>query len=133
MTGLALIFIGFSLLIAISLGLTQFRPGKFESALARGMGLAVLAALFTLQVAHFAWLYYDRPWVAGGFYQLALFAVAPAFYLFSQPEQYTQVEKNKSIFFCFHSPHLSLTSLQTPFECLTGVGVRYSLEPNNTK
>lgn len=84
MTGLALIFIGFSLLIAISLGLTQFRPGKFESALARGMGLAVLAALFTLQVAHFAWLYYDRPWVAGGFYQLALFAVAPAFYLFSQ-------------------------------------------------
>ncbi|HNG59582.1 MAG TPA: hypothetical protein PKZ52_07125, partial [Cellvibrionaceae bacterium] len=85
MTGLALIFIGYSLLAAISLALTQFRPaGYADAALPRVMGLVVLAALFVLQGAHFAWLYYNRPSVAGGLYQIALFAVAPAFYLFSQ-------------------------------------------------
>lgn len=85
MTGLALIFIGYSLLAASGLALSHFRPSQHtDAALARWMGLGVLAALFVVQVAHFAWLYYNLPWVASGFYQLALFAVAPAFYLFSQ-------------------------------------------------
>lgn len=49
------------------------------------MGLALLAALCALQVAHFAWLYLDLPWVAAVPYRAILFAVAPAFFLFSQP------------------------------------------------
>jgi AraC-like DNA-binding protein len=38
-----------------------------------------------LQLAHFAWLYLDQAWVDTTFYRMTLFAVAPAFYLFSQP------------------------------------------------
>lgn len=43
------------------------------------MGLLLLAALSGLQLAHFAWLYLDLPWVDGMAYRILLFSVAPAF------------------------------------------------------
>lgn len=49
------------------------------------MGLILLCALAALQLAHFAWLYLDQEWVAATPYRMTLFAVAPAFFLFSQP------------------------------------------------
>ncbi|WP_309292622.1 helix-turn-helix transcriptional regulator [Azonexus sp.] len=49
------------------------------------MGLLLLLALAGLQLAHFAWLHLDRPWCAAPPYRIALFAVAPAFFLFSRP------------------------------------------------
>ncbi len=49
------------------------------------MGLVLLLALSGLQLAHFSWLYLDQEWVATLPYRMTLFAVAPAFFLFSQP------------------------------------------------
>jgi len=49
------------------------------------MGLALLLALAWLQLAHFAWLYLDLAWIETPVYRVMLFAVAPAFFLFSQP------------------------------------------------
>lgn len=49
------------------------------------MGLVLLAALSVLQVSNFAWLYQDQAWVTSVPYRMAQFAVAPAFFLFSQP------------------------------------------------
>lgn len=49
------------------------------------MGLILIFALAALQIAHFAWLYLDQEWVATVAYRMTLFAVAPAFFLFSQP------------------------------------------------
>lgn len=83
MTGIALIFIGYSLLAALSIALLQLRPSQYpDAAVARWLGLVVLGALMVLQAAHFVWLLYDLPWVSGFAYQAALFAVAPAFYLY---------------------------------------------------
>ena len=86
MTSLALLLIGFSLFSALSLALTHFRSDQYrEHTLSRRMGLVLLIALCTLQIVHFAWLYLDLPWVEMLPYRMALFAVAPAFFLFSQP------------------------------------------------
>lgn len=86
MTSLALLLIGFSLFSAISMALTHFRdehyPGQIAS---RVMGLILLLALSGLQFAHFVWLYLDQAWIAALPYRMTLFAVAPAFFLFSQP------------------------------------------------
>jgi AraC-like DNA-binding protein len=85
-TALALLLIGYSLFSALTLALTHFRREAYaEQALSRAMGLLLLAALAMLQGSHFAWIYGDLPWVEQPFYRLSLFAVAPAFYLFSAP------------------------------------------------
>lgn len=49
------------------------------------MGLILLLVLSSLQIAHFVWLYLDQAWVMAWPYRMTLFAVAPAFFLFSQP------------------------------------------------
>ena len=86
MTSLALLLIGFSLFSALSLVATHFRHEHYRDlAFSRRMGLVLLASLCALQGAHFAWLYLDLPWVKAVPYRIALFAVAPAFFLFSQP------------------------------------------------
>ncbi|MDR2213718.1 MAG: helix-turn-helix domain-containing protein [Pseudomonadales bacterium] len=86
MTSLALLLIGFSLFCALSLALTHFRAEHYEGqGLSRIMGLFLLLALSGLQLAHFAWLYLDWPWINGPAYRALLFAVAPAFFLYSQP------------------------------------------------
>jgi AraC-like DNA-binding protein len=86
MTSLALLLIGFSLFSALLLALTHFRREHYQDQpWARIMGLALLLALSCLQLAHFGWLYLDLAWVETTFYRMTLFAVAPAFYLFSHP------------------------------------------------
>lgn len=49
------------------------------------MGFILLVALSSLQIAHFVWLYLDLEWVVTLPYRITLFAVAPSFFLFSQP------------------------------------------------
>ena len=86
MTALALLLIGFSLFCAIALALTHFRIEHYQGqSVSRIMGLILLLALSGLQLAHFVWLYLDQAWVAALPYRMTLFAVAPAFFLFSQP------------------------------------------------
>ncbi len=86
MKALALLLIGFSLFSAVVLALTHFRRRHYaDQPAARVMGLTLLAALAGIQVAHFAWLYFDRPWIETLPYRLLLFAVAPAFHFFSRP------------------------------------------------
>ncbi len=86
MTSLAILLAGFSLFSALSIALTHFRGEQYRGqALSRIMGLILLFALAALQLAHFSWLYLDRAWIATAPYRMTLFAVAPAFYLFSQP------------------------------------------------
>jgi AraC-like DNA-binding protein len=53
--------------------------------MARIMGLLLLLALCGLQLAHFVWLYLNQAWVETTPYRMTLFAVAPTFFLFSQP------------------------------------------------
>lgn len=86
MTALALLLIGFSIFSAITLAVTHFGSKNYqEQALARIMGLILLLALCTLQFIHFQWLYLDRAWISTPLYRAALFTVAPALFLFSQP------------------------------------------------
>lgn len=86
MTSLALLLIGYSIFSAITLALTHFRGEHYRGQpVSRIMGLILLLALSGLQFAHFAWLYLDQAWVATLPYRMMLFAVAPAFFLFSQP------------------------------------------------
>lgn len=86
MTSLALLLIGFSIFSASILAITHFRTERYrEQPISRIMGLALLLALSTLQVSHFAWLYLDQAWVETLPYRMILFTVAPVFFLFSQP------------------------------------------------
>ena len=86
MTALALLLAGFSLFSALTIALTHFRQENYlGNEFSRLMGLTLLLALGDLQLAHFAWLYLDQPWVSSLPYRLALYAVAPAFFLFSHP------------------------------------------------
>jgi AraC-like DNA-binding protein len=85
-TSLALLLIGFSIFSAISLALTHFRSENYQDqAIARVAGLILLLALSTLQFIHFEWLYLNQAWYLTAFYRVALFTVAPAFYLCSSP------------------------------------------------
>lgn len=86
MTSLALLLAGFSIFSAITLALTHFRDEHYQGqAMSRAMGLVLLLALSGLQLAHFSWLYLGEEWVSTLPYRMTLFAVAPAFFLFSQP------------------------------------------------
>ena len=86
MTSLALLLIGFSVFSALTLGLTHFSTAHYPGqGLSRWMGIVLLLALVALQLTHFAWLYLDLPWMLAVPYRMALFAVAPAFFLFSEP------------------------------------------------
>ncbi len=49
------------------------------------MGLILLLILSSLQVTHFSWLYLDREWTTTIPYRMMLYAVAPVFFLYSQP------------------------------------------------
>jgi len=85
-TSLALLLIGYSLFSALSLALTHFCAEHYEGqAASRRMGLLLLLALSGLQIAHFAWLHLGWPWIVSPLYRALLFAVAPVFFLYSQP------------------------------------------------
>ena len=86
MISLALLFTGFSIVSAWLLIITHFRVANYsEQAIARRMGLLLVTALAGLQIAHWGWLYLDRPWIDTPLYRMLLFAVAPAFWAYSQP------------------------------------------------
>ena len=86
MIAAAILFIGFSLFSALALAISHFKVNHYAGQqTSRVMGLVLLAALSALQFAHFGWLYFDEEWTATLVYRMTLFAVAPAFYLFSQP------------------------------------------------
>lgn len=86
MTSLAILLAGFSIFSAIIIALTHFRGEQYQDhVVSRVMGLILLLALGGLQLAHFSWLYLDQEWVATFPYRMTLFAVAPAFFLFSHP------------------------------------------------
>jgi AraC-like DNA-binding protein len=85
-TSLALLLSGFSIFCAAALALTHFCGASYQrQAMSRAMGLVLLIALSGLQIAHFTWLYHDQAWVETVPYRMAQFAVAPAFFLFSNP------------------------------------------------
>lgn len=86
LNSLALLLIGFSLFSSALLALTHFRREHYQGQLAsRNLGLILLLALSGLQLAHFFWLEMDLPYVQSWAYRVLLFAVAPVFFLFSQP------------------------------------------------
>ncbi|HEY6528204.1 MAG TPA: helix-turn-helix domain-containing protein [Cellvibrionaceae bacterium] len=126
MTGLALLLIGFSLFGAGVLALTHFRTEHYaEQVFSRRMGLILLGVLSVLQLAHFAWLYADLRWIDSPLYRMALFAVAPAFFLFSHP-LLTQASVPRvnlflhamPVFFCLALP----VSFAIPVAFLVGAG-----------
>jgi hypothetical protein len=85
-TSLALLLIGFSLFNALTLALTHFRHENYQYLpMARIMGLMLLLTLCGLQLSHFVWIYLNHAWIETTLYRMTLFAVAPIFFLFSQP------------------------------------------------
>lgn len=83
---LAILLTGFSVFSALILALTHFRCDNYKGqAVAQGMGIILLLTLMGLQLAHFTWLQGDADFLHTPYYQVLLFAVAPAFYLFSKP------------------------------------------------
>jgi len=83
---LALLLAGYSIFCAVSIALTHFGGDAYrEQPLARLMGLVLLLALAGLQAAHVALLYGDQDWSDSRAYRVALFIVAPSFFLFSAP------------------------------------------------
>lgn len=104
MTSLALLLIGFSIFAAITLALTHFRRENYQDhPLPRLMGLVLLLALASLQIAHFVWLYLDMAWVTTIPYRMMLFAVAPAFFLFSHPLLKAQCESYLKPAYLWHA------------------------------
>ena len=79
--------------------------------MSRIMGLTLLLALSGLQVAHFAWLYLGQAWITAWPYRMMLFAVAPAFFLFSQPLLQPQPLSRPGIYVWLHA----VPSLVSPF------------------
>lgn len=83
---LAVLLTGFSVFSALIVALTHFRCDNYKGQLlAQGMGVILLLTLVGLQLAHFFWLQGTVDFVHTAYYQVLLFAVAPAFYLFSKP------------------------------------------------
>lgn len=86
MTALALLLAGYSIFSAAAIALTHLGGDQYRGlALSRAMGLLLLLALAGLQAAHVADLYLGLDWTGSLAYRVALFAVAPSFYLFSRP------------------------------------------------
>ena len=86
MQTLAILLIGFSVFSAVLLILTHFRCHHYQGqTLAQAMGIILLLTLSGLQLAHFAYLQNTLDMIHTPYYAVLLFAVAPAFYLFSKP------------------------------------------------
>lgn len=89
-----ILLIGFSVFSALLLGIVHFRCDNYKGqAFAQAMGITLLGILAGLQLAHFFWLQYGLDGIHSPYYQVLLFAVAPAFYLFSNPLLQAQTER----------------------------------------
>jgi len=131
LTSFALLLIGFSIFSAMVLALTHFRSERYQGqGLSRIMGLVLLLALCGLQLAHFAWLYLDQAWVATLPYRMTLFAVAPAFFLFSQPLLRSRAESRFRLASLGHGAPIAMTPALADHAALTlafTVGAGYLL------
>jgi AraC-like DNA-binding protein len=83
-TLVALLLAGYSIFCALALAIGHVGRKRYPL-LQKVAGLVLLAALAWLQGCHVAWLQADLSWPTLPGYRLALFTVAPAFYLFSRP------------------------------------------------
>lgn len=91
---LATLLIGYSIFSALSIGVIHFRCENYKGQLfAQAMGIILLLILTGLQLSHFYALQYGLGSLHNPHYQVMLFAVAPAFYLFSKPLLQAQNER----------------------------------------
>lgn len=83
---IANLLIGYSVFSALVIALTHFRDTNYPAQRSsQVMGVVLLLILACLQLAHFAYLQFADMFIHGPIYRTMLFAVAPAFYLFSKP------------------------------------------------
>ena len=86
MQTLAILLIGYSVLSALVIALTHFRHVNYVGqTLSRVAGVTLLVILVSMQSIHYAYLQYDVMFIHDPVYRMLLFAVGPAFYLFSKP------------------------------------------------
>ena len=86
MLTIGILLSGFSILSALILAFSHFRSINYpEQTQARYMGVILVLTLAGLQLIHFVYLQLDLSYMHTGPYQMLLFTVAPAFYLFSKP------------------------------------------------
>ena len=82
---LALMLAGYSMVCAVAIAVVHFSGDEYrDRRQAQTMGLLLVAALVTLQAGNFAWLENGAAWVNAAPYRIALFVVAPCFYVFSR-------------------------------------------------
>lgn len=83
---LAILLIGYSVFGAVVIGVTHFRSANYAGhKTAQLAGLLLIFVLACMQLLHFAYLQFGSAVLHGASYRMLLFAVAPAFYLFSRP------------------------------------------------
>ena len=86
MLAIAILLTGYSIFSAITLAFTHFNSYSYpDHPQARVMGVLLVLILAGLLLVHFLYLYSNLFYMQSGFYLILLFAVAPAFYLFSKP------------------------------------------------
>jgi AraC-like DNA-binding protein len=83
---ISILLCGFSIFSAMVLVLSHFRNTNYpEQRQAKYMGAVLVLTLAAIQGIHFVYLYLNTSCIQTSLYQILLFAVAPAFYLFSRP------------------------------------------------
>ena len=86
MLTIAILLSGFSIFSALILAFSHFRCINYpDLTQTRYMGVVLVLILAGLQLIHFVYLQLDLSFIKSGIYQMLLFAVAPAFYLYSKP------------------------------------------------
>lgn len=86
MQTLAILLIGYSVFSALVIALTHFRQTSYTGQrMSQVAGIGLLLFLAVMQWVHFAYIQYGVEHIHGVVYRTLLFAVAPAFYLFSKP------------------------------------------------
>jgi len=86
MRTLAILLLGYSVFSALVIVLTHFRQANYAGQkLSQVMGVSLLLVLSSMQLLHFSYLQYGVTYIHSAVYGMLLFAVAPAFYLFSNP------------------------------------------------
>ncbi len=129
MQSIALLFTGYSVFYSIALFLSHFRCENYQGQrFSQIMGMILITALATLQLAHFFYLNRGDPFVFSPVYTAVLYLVAPSFYLFSRPLlkadnsfQRWQILHFVPLFFAFILPN------QQAFLLAFGIGGFYLL------
>ena len=111
-TAIAILLIGFSICSSLLLAITHFNKTHYQDLVfSRYMGLVLLAGLCGLQVTHFFWLYADLNWVSEKGYNVLLFIIAPAFFLFSKPILLKNTRQNLKLIDVIHLLPIAVSPL----------------------